>query len=244
MARTNAGTALTASHARLQRALSARILAQLLRLWPAVDTRRPETFDLFQRMAALLVLDGHRSSAGLAAAYYAGFRMAEGLGGDVRTPLAPQPPEDRVEGLLRGSAVVGILRARSAGMSASVERNQGWVQLAGAATSLVRDGGRATTLLAVANDREVRGYQRVASGNPCAFCAMLASRGPVYSDVFEVHDHCGCVGEPVYAGSRMPASSERYRSLWDETTAGLSGHDAFLAFRHAIDSPASEAVAA
>lgn len=240
MARTTAGASLTVSHARLQRALSARILAQLLRLWPAVDTQRPATFDLFNEAAALLVLDGHRTSGGLAAAYYAGFRMAEGLGGSTTPPLAPPSPADRLRELLRGSAVVGILRARAAGLSVVAERQQGWVQLAGQATSLVLGGGRETTLLAVADDPAVKGFQRVTSGDACAFCAMLASRGPVYTEDggdFQTHDHCSCSIEPVYAGSRMSATAERYRSTWEAATSGLSGSDAFNAFRSALAGP-------
>lgn len=243
MARTAAGAALTASHAQLQRMLGAQVLAQLLRLWPGVSTSRPATFDLFGEAASLLVLEGFRQSAGLAAAYFAGFRVAEGVAGQAPAALAPLPSADRVRELLRAAAVVGILRARDAGRTAAAERDQGWVKLAGQATSLVLGGGRQTTLLAVSADREVRGYQRV-TGSPCAFCAMLASRGAVYTTDFEAHDHCACSVEPVYAGSRMPARSEEYLELWERSTAGLSGGDAFNAFRRALEAPEPEAIAA
>jgi hypothetical protein len=244
MARTAAAAALTLSHQRLQRALSARVLAQLLRLWPAVDPRRPETFDLFSEAATLLVRDGHRQSSGLAARYYAGFRLAEGLADDAPARLAPAPSPERVSGLLRGSAVTGILRARAAGFSAVAERDQAWVRLAGQASSLVLGGGRSTTLALVEADPQVKGWQRVTSGEACAFCAMLASRGPVYGDDdFQAHDNCACGLEPALDGSQPPGRSGEYRALWDESTAGLSGGDAFTAFRHALEAPALEEAA-
>lgn len=41
-------------------------------------------------------------------------------------------------------------------------------------------------------------WRRVTDGHPCAFCAMLASRGPVYAEDtvdFEAHSKCGCTAE-------------------------------------------------
>lgn len=244
MARTAAGAALTAQHGQLQRRLSAGMLAQLLRLWPAVDTQAPETFDLFSAAAVQLVLAGRRTSAGLAAAYLAGFGIAEGITSAVRPAPVPELPGERVDGLLRGAAVTGILNARSAGFGVAAEARQGFVKLAGQATSLVLSGGRDTVIETVVADPVIRGYQRVTSGEACAFCAMLASRGPVYATAFDVHDHCACTVEPLYEGSRMPARSVAYRSLWDRATAGLSGSDAFRAFRGALEAPADAEAAA
>jgi hypothetical protein len=150
MARTAAGAALTFQHSQLQRRLSSGMLAEILRLWPAVDTQRPATFDLFNAAAVQLVLAGRRTSSGLAAAYYAGFRIAEGIAGEARPTPAPELSGERVDGLLRGAAVTGILNARSAGFGAAAESRQGFVQLAGQATSLVLSGGRDTVLAASA----------------------------------------------------------------------------------------------
>jgi len=51
------------------------------------------------------------------------------------------------------------------------------VQAVGAAMRHVGNGGRDTVLTLVENDRAALGWIRVTSGNPCSFCAMLASRG-------------------------------------------------------------------
>ena len=51
-------------------------------------------------------------------------------------------------------------------------------------------------------------WRRVTDGKPCGFCAMVASRGPVYGsaksagDGNRYHDHCGCTVEPFHGDPR------------------------------------------
>ena len=51
------------------------------------------------------------------------------------------------------------------------------VEASGAASRQVLNGGRSTSLALVQTDRAALGWVRITDGNPCAFCAMLASRG-------------------------------------------------------------------
>lgn len=47
--------------------------------------------------------------------------------------------------------------------------------------------------------RSARRWRRVTDGNPCGFCAMVASRGPVYHSQESAegyHSRCGCTAEP------------------------------------------------
>ena len=87
-------------------------------------------------------------------------------------------------------------------------------------------------------DTQVKGYVRVTEDDPCAFCAMLSSRGPVYKSEstaegsrfsqadldFKVHDHCACFPEPFYVDqierAEWPERSSEFRTLWDRTTPG------------------------
>jgi len=74
-------------------------------------------------------------------------------------------------------------------------------------------GGRLTVAATTGRDRKAIGWRRVTDGNPCAFCAMLASRGPVYRDAaaadgLKYHAHCGCGAEPVY-GTWEPDEREQ-----------------------------------
>lgn len=67
-------------------------------------------------------------------------------------------------------------------------------------------------------DPRAIGWRRVSDGDPCAFCAMLVSRGPAYtsgrkallraSDGHKYHPHCGCTIEPVY-GDWKPSRQEQ-----------------------------------
>lgn len=63
---------------------------------------------------------------------------------------------------------------------------------------LIMDADRLTALDAC--KRGGARWRRVTDGKPCAFCAMLAARGPVYvsevSSSFESHPGCGCTCEP------------------------------------------------
>ena len=75
------------------------------------------------------------------------------------------------------------------------------------------------------------GYARVLSGSEnCSFCAMLASRGPVYSedtvtrrrDGRKYHDHCDCQGVLVFHGYGWEGE-EQYRRLEKEWMAADEG---------------------
>jgi len=44
--------------------------------------------------------------------------------------------------------------------------------------------------------------------------------------------------EPAFTDTRMPPRSAEYRALWDSSTSGFSGRDAYNAFRRALEAPA------
>lgn len=71
------------------------------------------------------------------------------------------------------------------------------------------------------------GWARVLTGaENCGWCAMLASRGPVYDEDTVVtrgdgrryHDHCDCAAVMVVKGRRWEGEDEykRLRDLWDD----------------------------
>lgn len=79
----------------------------------------------------------------------------------------------------------------------------------GAFHEAVLTGGRQTITEWAHKDTRAIGWRRVSDGNPCAFCAMLVTRGPVYTseqtassaDTLsgKYHNHCGCTVEVVYS---------------------------------------------
>lgn len=114
----------------------------------------------------------------------------------------------------------------------------------GAAVRQAMNGGRNVTKNLVQFDRKVIGYARYTDANPCAWCALLASRGAVYgkgsfinanakfkpnpngakdlpADYIpaRTHNHCRCVLRPVYAKAHaMDDDAKFYRDQWKRVT--------------------------
>lgn len=242
MAATAAGARLTEAHRQAQARLGAQTVRAMRQLFPLLD---PEDLDgSFERWvaSALTVVRAQRAtSARLAANYLSLFRRLE-LGGTVDDRFVPVLEERPVvEAVTTSLLVTGVVRIRSAlGRHVAFDRAVNTAEASSAAAAMrhVLNGGRDTIASSVAADRRALGWARAASGRACGFCAMLASRGPVYSDdtvSFEAHDHCSCTAEPVYhEGATWPAGSQRYAELWQESTRGLGGAEARNAFRLAL----------
>lgn len=216
------------------------MVRDLLRLWGTVDPRDlAATLAPFTRAGSTLVLAGRRASALAASRYYADFRRLERVrGGGVFVGIAAPPEAALVEGNLRGAGLKGIKTARDAGKTPEQASQNGFVKMAGSASGIVLGGGRDTLMSAVRSDPEAHGWQRVTSGRPCAFCAMIASKGIIAGDEasagFEAHGHCGCTAEPAFEGSSIRPDNERLAQAWQEATNGLSGGEALNAFRRSL----------
>jgi hypothetical protein len=224
MAGTLAGARLTTEHRAAQLAIRAGSIANLVTLWRVVDPADLRgTIEVFAQAAALLAAQGFDRSAGVSSRYYALFRRAEGLAGAAPATVAARPPMADLAGELRGASLAGIVRARRAGMTVEGAKVQGFARATGSLAKLVLSGGRRTLVAAVEADPQARGWARVTSGSPCAFCRMLASRGATYkterSADFESHDACGCTVEPLFAGGRPPAQSAQYAREWQAAQA-------------------------
>jgi hypothetical protein len=83
---------------------------------------------------------------------------------------------------------------------------------------LVLTGGRMTLIGMAQRDPQALGWGRVTAGDPCAFCRMLAGRGPAYKTEkaagFEAHGACACGVEITYRGSKGPAQAAEYGKEW------------------------------
>lgn len=112
-----------------------------------------------------------------------------------------------------------------------------------AAVRHVEQAGRDTVITATERDPAALGWARVpTSTQPCAFCWMLASRGPVYGAreaagaMTDWHDGCLCRVVTVYDPATWEGR-DTYQAasrLWEQTTIGHSGRDALNAFRRAL----------
>lgn len=249
MAATVLGARLTELQRVAQLRLAARTIAQMRAVWGLLDPAELEvTFQRWLRVAVPVVQANRAASTRLAAAYLAAFRRAE-FGTIEGLSVALAAPVD-VKAVTTSLLVTGpwsVKKAVTRGVELSRAVDVAEARSSAAAMRHALNGGRTTIVDTVARDRQALGWARVASPNACAFCAMVASRGPEFksegSANFEPHDGCQCGAEPVYdETAAWPANSERYRELWDEHTAGVSGGpapgkgggDAFNAFRRAL----------
>ena len=142
-------------------------------------------------------------------------------------------------------AAQALLRARlEAGeVSAGVVAGVGQQAAAGGVRSVVRDMGD--------RDPARQAWIRVSgTGTPCAFCAMLLSRGAVYSGKHEAlrhdvahangthgyHPNCHCYALPLFAGASIEGSrfavNREMEDLWkhDFKGKGLKGKSGWRSY--------------
>jgi hypothetical protein len=234
---------LTETHRLAQARLGNITKQQVEALWPALDLDRLDaTFPAWLEQVNRVVGSAHALSASTAAAYYATFRRLE-LGPHAKpmTPIRATLNGDALATSMEVTGPVAIKSALSRGVALLDAAATARAGSAGAALRRALSGGRDTISETVTEDPRALGWARAADGNACAFCAMLAGRGPVYSEDsvdFEAHDHCTCSSEPVYdTDAPWPEHSERYRQIYNDATADVPvGGDLLNAFRQAYES--------
>lgn len=246
MASTAEGNALTDDYRRRQAQLAAVMVAKLGQAWPILagdlDGKRNE----WLRTVAALVAQGHTASATLAAAYLPALRALERVPG--KGPTVPIGTVD-LGRLIAGQALLGPIRVKTriaAGMDPAESLRIGRDQTIAAAQGHVLAGGRELVAATVRQDTRALGWVRVCSAGACAFCQMLASRGPTYKTErgasFEAHGGCNCSAEPLYSAdpAAWPPRSAILADEWQTVTKGLSGNDARIAWRRHVEGRAGE----
>lgn len=169
-------------------------------------------------------------------------RSLETPGVRIEIPDIDWKPRDRVlQTSLTITGPIGQKSKISKGKTPSEARDISLVESTGTATRHVLTGGRQSLLTLLTEDPQVQRWTRVTDGDPCAFCAMLASRGPVYltedSAGFKAHDHCACTAEPVYSmDAPWPGRAQEFHRLWNEHIRNrYSGKEARRQWRRLID---------
>lgn len=239
MARTAEGALLTERHRIGQIAIRARALQDFTRIWP-VWRGDSQSFGQMVEVTVPLVRAYRQLSSSLAGSYFGAFRDVEDPGGNAGPRLAGPLDEDRLRAglIVTGQAMTG--RAILAGQSPQAARQTALVRTSGSVTRQVLEGGRTTLVQSTGADRQAQGWTRVTAGETCAFCALLASRGPAFSEEgagFEAHDHCACFAEPSYAGSEWPGRAREFRQLYDQHAKGSA--DPLNEFRRVLEGRAA-----
>lgn len=123
-------------------------------------------------------------------------RFMEAEGGGQITVATPMIDPARVarDVTLAGPASYKAARARGYDQQAALALARTRVSLTARGVVL---GAQRRTVTGTARANRGR-WRRVTDGHPCAFCAMLATRGPVYAEDtvdFVAHGGCGCTAE-------------------------------------------------
>lgn len=242
MAATTAGARLTEAHRLAQARIGAQTVRALRAVFPLLDPSDLDgTFDRWLQGVLPVVRSQRTTSARLAANYLTTFRTLE-LGADVEPYVPVLADEVATEAVQTSMLVTGPVSVRK-NLTQAVPLVRA-LSLAEANTARAgmrhaMNGGRDTIQGAVQNDPAARGWARTASGRACSFCALLASRGPVYSKDtvdFHAHDGCSCGSEPVYRrDADWPSGSRRYAQIYEDVKRTATGAQVPVAFRQAIE---------
>ena len=226
-----------------QMGLRSATIRDIIRLMPLWNLDDPASYDRFVEMVIALTQARARDSSVLAARYYEMFRDAELPGGARMTMgraavIAEPASPAQIRASIDATARATVYRSLGAGYSRERAMREAASQLGGSMGRHVLNGGRETITRSIDGDDRCLGWARVTDAEPCPFCAMLASRGPVYKDQtvrFLAHDHCTCGAEPVYEGSKWPGRSQEFHDLWQGLKAqGHYGQDTWREFRKAL----------
>lgn len=203
-----------------------------------------KTFPIYLQSMNLTIAKYKKLSSTLAAAYYLQIRNEYQFGDNFIPNLASEINSDQIRANMAITGPVVILKSMASGNIYEEAKKYAIAATAKSAQRLSLDGGRATIIGSSRRDRFSQGWARLTDGKPCSFCAMLASRGPVYKEdtsKFRSHDGCGCSAVPVFdLSAPWPGRAEEFRALYDETISGRyaggkGNNDAVKAWRSIFD---------
>lgn len=230
------------AHRLSQAVLAAMLTRDILAVWTTLDLAHVLTsWENIRTAVISLIRSGAVRALADSERYYADMRALAGVPGDIPGLIPREMPLPLLRATIDMTGPGRLLGDIKRGQPIIQAMDRAGVNLAGASTRLVQQAGRDAVTALVANDQKAVGWSRITSGMPCAFCAMLASRGPVYKTEkqagFRAHNHCACTAMPVFrkADGRTPDAKALYEA-WKRVTKGQSGADAFRAWRRYWDS--------
>lgn len=276
---------LTRQHAEDQETLANNLYVAMWPLWAIMDFERlDETSILWVEAAAPAVETTYLQSQRLAAAYEANARFASLPTADplpINAPMVQNPNgvrEDHLQlpsfgNFAEDSVDLDPPETPDIKLSLMVEGNYNikaqmpvpqeqameaaLYRTSGAAVRQALKGARNVTNNVLLRDRKALGYARYTDSDPCHFCALLASRGAVYTkgsfvkadanfhanpeatevprdyvNVSKVHNNCKCTLRPVYSKSQaMDADAKHYKQQWENSKDVNDFRDNFTAYQ-------------
>jgi hypothetical protein len=199
--------------------------------WATLDVANlRESLPVFQQLTAAIVRRYGLAAATLAVQFYRSQRIAAGVTNPFTVRPASPPPVEQV--------AQTVDWATQPLWSAAPDTPAAQSNVIAGTERLVLDVGRQTVTDNAARDRHAKGWARITEPGACAFCLMLATRGPAYgkhSADFLSHSSCRCHAEPVFTAYEPPARIREAQALYKRSTAGLRGAAALKAFRKAVE---------
>lgn len=233
---------LAESHRLAQATLSQTVAVDVQRIMQQLDLQSLDrSFGAYSKTMQALVSERRGQSQALANNYYLNARAESGSGLDFE-PVAIQPLD--VDALQTSLVVTGPAmgkRAIGAGLTVPEIKDRITVATTKSMQRHVLNAGRDQVKANVLADSKAGGWMRITDGRPCPFCAMLASRGPVYKSQTSAggfghrfHDGCGCSIVSIFEASGPQLDDwKHYNSLWYQAKALGSQHG--VAGEHVFD---------
>ena len=214
MASTAEGRELTEAHRLAQLQVAGLAAAEARVLWSRLDVDDLDGSTPYWLASTSGAVNRRvQQSQEVASRYLRDYRLAEiGVAGAVVLGAAPNTPLT-----LRLAGPVRVKRLIAGGMPADEAYDRAFTKFEGMVRRQALMGGRTTIANTASADRRAVGWRRVTDGDPCTFCAMLASRGPAFKsrsssltqgEGLRYHGHCGCTAEIIY-GTWTPTADEQ-----------------------------------
>lgn len=217
---------LSIAHSQQQVGNVARTQAELQRLWAQVldPASLAGSYTRFALGASYLIQQARSDAMPLATRY---FRDSQEIAGytrqeDDKSPLVVVNSLEADLTALYVTGFVTIQKQVAAGASTDFAERAGQAAMLRSAQRRILDAPRQGIIDRSVQDDSTVGWARVGDGKPCYFCAMLISRGPVYSERtvnFRAHDGCGC-------GAKMCFRNDPSRGWTDQSRLLREHYDA------------------
>lgn len=233
MASTADGEKLTQEHQAAQVAIAVAVSAEARLLWGRLDIDdldRSTPYWLAGNLRA--IRQRNTQSQRLADAYMSEYRAAE-IGQPLK--LGAREAAAGVAALsLQSAGPIRVKQLIAGGMDPDEALAAARTKFEGVAARQALMGGRLAIARGAQSDRRAIGWRRVTDGNPCAFCALLAGRGPVYKsrnasvvrgDSLRYHGHCGCTAEVVYGTWEPTEAEQQFVTDYEKAAAQVVAED-------------------
>lgn len=219
------GAALTRAHRAQQLRARSLASARAVQLWKQLDPHDLDARrDLWQSATLQVASSGQRISSAASARYLRRLSSIE-QGTSLGAPITPMRTDETKLARTLSYAIARVKAGQAVREPLALSMRHGLSAATAGVSDHVLAGARETALSVITGTNPTMSstqrpsrWSRECSGNACAFCQMIASRGAVYSSQsadFEAHANCACSAEPVYGDFDPSPAQQSARENYD-----------------------------